>query len=502
MPHRCRLSAFGREPVAGSRKQEMRRTFYEEQARYRRATWRWTMLAAAAAIVMGLPLSLVLTPVVYLLALVTLHSVDGVLPISPVVWASVDKMAALIPTAIDAYESGPWQLLRVAGPLAAVLIVPGAVTILVVWLGVRRLLERVGLEATLQALGARAPDSVLEERQFQNVVEEIAIAAGLTAPAVWVTEHLSANMALVGTTPDRAAIVVSRRLLNTCDRDETQALVAHLIASLAHGDQAIALRIESVYLTGAALNALVNAPFGRAGRQVVGALLRALVHKGSPHDATRALATLLHEWEAPANDLTRFLERDATRPPSVWRHVLHLLLLPLYLVNMAVLITASLVEAGLVAPVLAAVCRARRYLADASAVELARNPTQLARALRNIAGSLGDPHWAPARLLTVVASDVTDPWRSPGGLTNAHPPAEKRIKRLAAQGAILSWEPQAAEPRRWPSVLEVVGAIVLVPLVALMAYLSAVIVALVTVLAIGAMAVTLAAIHGVFQLLQ
>jgi hypothetical protein len=43
---------------------------------------------------------------------------------------------------------------------------------------------------------------------------------------------------------------------------------------------------------------------------------------------------------------------------------------------------------------------------------------------------------------------------------------------------------------------------VLVPLVAMMAYLSAVVVALVTVLAMGAMAVTLAAIHGVFQLLQ
>jgi hypothetical protein len=169
---------------------------------------------------------------------------------------------------------------------------------------------------------------------------------------------------------------------------------------------------------------------------------------------------------------------------------------------MAVLVTAGLLEAGLVAPVLAAACRTRRYLADASAVELTRNPTQLARALRNIAGSLGDPHWAPARLLTVVASDVTDPWRTPGGLTNAHPPAEKRIKRLAAKGAMITWQPRAPAPRARRAVLEYLGALVLVPLVAMMAYLSAVVVALVTVLAMGAMAVTLAAIHGVFQLLQ
>jgi Zn-dependent protease with chaperone function len=481
----------------------MRQTFYDEQARYRRATWRWTTLAAVAAVVMGLPLSLVLTPMIYCAALVALHLVEGVLPIAPVVWASVDGMAALIPTVAQAYEAGPRQLLLVAGPLALALLVPGAAAILVVWIGVRRLLERVGVEATLEALGARAPQhAVLEEQQFQSLVEETAVAADIAAPAVHVTEHLSANMALVGTAPERAAIVASRRLLNTCDRDETQALVAHLIASLANGDQAIALRVESVHLTGAALNALVNAPFGRAGRHVLAALARAFVRRASSGDATRALATLLHEWSEPSNDLTRFLERDTARPPSVWRHLLHLLLLPLYLLNVAVLVTAGLLEAGLVAPALAAVCRTRRYLADATAVQLTRNPTQLARALRNIASSLGDPHWAPARLVTVVASDVADPWRTPGGLTNAHPPAEKRIKRLAAHGAMITWQPRAPAPHARRTVLEYLGALVLVPLVALMAYVSAIVVALVTVLAMGAMAVALAVIHGVFQLLQ
>jgi len=322
------------------------------------------------------------------------------------------------------------------------------------------------------------------------------------SPGVWVTEHLSANMALVGTAPDRAGVVVSRRLLNTCDRDETQALVAHLVASLSNGDQAIALRIESVYLTGAALNALVNAPFGRSGRHVLRAMARAVSNRRSPEEATRALATLLREWSEPSNDLTRFFERDPTRPPSVWRHLLHLLLLPLYLLNMAVRVTADLVEAGVVAPVLAVVCRSRRYLADRCAVELASNPSQLARALRNIAGSLGDPHWAPARLVTVVASDVVDPWRSPGGLTNAHPPAEKRIKRLVSKGAIVTWEPRAPAQRSRRSALEVAGVVMLVPLFATTAYLSAVVVALVTVLAMGAMAITLAAIHSVFRLLQ
>lgn len=481
----------------------MQPSFFTERSRYRGATWRWTLLAAGAAVVLGLPLSLAVTPVAYLLSLVGLKLVDGLLPIPPAVWSAVDGMAALVPTALQAYEQGPWQLVSVVAPFAAALVLPGALAILVVWLGVQWLLARVALDATLQVLGARPPqDSVFEEDQFRQLVEEVAAAAGVAPPGAWITEHLSPNLALVGAAPEHAGIVASRRLLNTCDREETHALVAHLAASLANGDQAIALRIESVYLTGTALNALVNAPFGRGGRRVVRALIRALIKRHSLQDATRALAVLLHEWGEPSNDLTRFFERDTTRPPSVWRGVLHLALLPVYLMNMAVFVTAGLVEAGLVAPALTAVCRARRYLADASAIELTGNPTQLARALRNIAGSLGDPHWAPARFRTVVASDVVDPWRSPGGLTNAHPPAEKRIKRLAALGAILAWAPRDLARRSRLGALELAGAVVIFPFMATMAYLSAVVVALVTLLAMGAMAVTLAAIHGLFQLLQ
>jgi heat shock protein HtpX len=480
----------------------MRTSFYEEQARNRRATWRWTLLAGVAVVVMGLPLSLVLTPVVYLVVLVLLHLVEQIATVPQPVWGAVDRMAALLPTALDAYRAGPRELIAGIGPLAALLIIPGAIAIVVVWLAVRRLLENVGLEATLRALGARAPQvEVFEEQQLRNIVEEMALAAGIAVPGVWISEQLSPNIALVGSSVERAAVVASRRLLNTCDRAETQALVAHVIASLVNGDPAIAVRIESVYLTGAALNAFVNAPFGPAGRRSVLAMLGALFRRPNQADATKALETLLLEWGSPSNDLTRFLERDATRPPSVWRQLLHLLLIPLYLLNMAVMVTAGLLEAGLVGPLLSSVWRARRFLADAGAVELTRSPTQLARALHNIGGALGDPHWAPARLQTVVASDVSNPVRTPGGLTNAHPPAETRIKRLAKQGAVVTWEPRPAAPPAF-GFLSALGAVVVVPLVALMAYMVAMVVAVVTVLAVGAMAVTLAAIHGVFQLLQ
>jgi Zn-dependent protease with chaperone function len=489
-----------------------RTTFFDEQARYRRWTWRWTVVSAVAVAVMGLPLSLILTPVVYLVALVALHFTSRIVAVPPEVWAWVDGVGTLVPRALEASDRGVRAAAEVILPAAPVLIAPGALGILIVWHSVRRMLESVGIEATLHALGARkARPTDLEERQLANVVDEMAIAACMLPPALWINEQIAPNLALIGTSPDRAAIVVSRPLLNTCDRAETQALVAHLMASLAHNDPAIALRIESVYLTGAALNALVNAPFGPAGRRVVGVLLRALVRRAKPAEAMAALETLLQEWSGPSNDLTRFLERDSRRPRSVVRELMHLPLLPLYFLNMAVLITAGLLEAGLVGPILAAVWRTRRYLADASAVQLTRNPSDLARALHNISGSPGDPKWIPARLQTVVASDVTNPLKNPGGLTSSHPPVAKRIRRLEAQGAALPWkQPRTtsrdvevvARPRRRKSVGQMAALVAFFPLLVVLAYLMLALVAFVTVLAMAAMGVVLAVIHQIFVLLR
>jgi Zn-dependent protease with chaperone function len=481
----------------------MNQTFVDRQAHHRGARWRWTLLAAGAAVTLGLPLSLALTPVAYGALLLILHLVDGVLAVPVAVWRAVDRVAALIPATIDAYPRGLGQVLQTVGPTTAALLLPGVTLTVLMWLGICRLLDRVGLEASVQALGARAPqESVLEEQRFQETLQSVSAGAGIEPPAAFVTEHRSANVALVGPSTEHAAVVVSRRLLNTCDGEEVHALAGHMVASLANGDQLVVSRIESVYLTSAILRALLNAPFGRRGAEVMLAFARAMVRPASTDHATRALSAILREWAEPSTDLTRFFERDTTRPPSVWRGALRLLLLPIYALNMAVFVTADLVEAGLVAPVLAAVARARRYHADASTVELTGNATQLARALRNIAGSLGDPHWAPARLRTIVASDVTDPWRSPGGLTNAHPPAEKRIKRLAGRGAVLSWEPRGLAHRSPHPRLDTMGTLVLLPVMATMAYLSAIVVALTALLAMGAMAAALAAIRGIFLLLQ
>ena len=120
---------------------------------------------------------------------------------------------------------------------AVCLLVPGILAMLALWALLRRLFSGAGVGGLVIGLGAREPDLTdLEERQLVNVVEEMAIAAGLPAPRVMLLDGQIANAAVVGSAPEDAVVVVSRRLLDEMDRDETQGILAHQIASIGNGD--------------------------------------------------------------------------------------------------------------------------------------------------------------------------------------------------------------------------------------------------------------------------
>jgi hypothetical protein len=59
--------------------------------------------------------------------------------------------------------------------LASTPILPGVLLMMALWLGVRALFRRAGVGGVLLAIGARDPrPGDLEERQLQNVIEEMA----------------------------------------------------------------------------------------------------------------------------------------------------------------------------------------------------------------------------------------------------------------------------------------------------------------------------------------
>jgi len=65
------------------------------------------------------------------------------------------------------------------------------------------------------------------------------------------------NAAVTGLDVDDSTIVVTRGLLDTLDRDETQGVIAHLVGSVGNGDLRIASIIFSIYQTWGALAILL-----------------------------------------------------------------------------------------------------------------------------------------------------------------------------------------------------------------------------------------------------
>src|SRR4030095_770328 len=103
------------------------------------------------------------------------------------------------------------------------------------------------------------------EQQLGNVVEEMALAAGVPPPRVLLLDTPVINAAAVGSSPNDATPIISRRILDECDRDETQGVIGHLIGSIGNGDLRIAFLMISVVLTFGTLVTLLRAPFSSHG---------------------------------------------------------------------------------------------------------------------------------------------------------------------------------------------------------------------------------------------
>jgi Zn-dependent protease with chaperone function len=89
-------------------------------------------------------------------------------------------------------------------------------------------------------------EKALKELQLVNVVQEMAIAAGLHAPKVMLIDSPGANAGIIGTSPEDARLIVSRRFIEDLDRNELEGAVAHLIASIGNGDLHISMRMTAV----------------------------------------------------------------------------------------------------------------------------------------------------------------------------------------------------------------------------------------------------------------
>ncbi len=248
-----------------------------------------------------------------------------------------------------------------------------------------------------RTLGGRAltgEESDPRYRRLENVVEEMAIAAGLPVPAVYVLDQESGiNAFAAGLGTRDAAIAVTRGALETLTRDELQGVVGHEFSHILNGDMRLNQRLLG-YLFGLMVVSLI-------GRTILEAAGRGRVGRSSA------------SARAPARGA---LGLGLTGAPA------------LAVAGLGLIVLGWLgVLAGRVLQ--AAVSRQRELLADASAVQFTRNPAGLAGALRKIAASGHGARLTAARRDEVRHMLFADSRRL-AGLLATHPTIERRLQAL------------------------------------------------------------------------
>jgi Zn-dependent protease with chaperone function len=490
--------------------------FADEQRRYRRKSWRFSLFAAIAVLTTGIPACIVATPVIYAFVLLVAYIINTISPISSTTWAALQRLSEAIPRGVEAISEGgsALDIPRVATGVA-VLVVPGALLMLALWIAVRGLVGRVGVGWALDRVGARALNTRdPEERQLGNLVEEIAVAAGVKPPRVMLIDSTDTNAAVTGLDVDDSTILVTRGLLDTLDRDETQAVIAHLVGSVGNGDLRIASIIFSIYQTWGALSMLLNAPVERRARKAVWRALKV---------AFRSRSRTVDQWEAEfvSDELVRGAIVEDGDPNDVGERVLSsssddnranvfekgyvMVMLPLIMGALVVRFAIFVSSVVLIGPIISFMWRTRRHLADAMAVQLTRYPNGLVTALHKLSISRESSVKGAGGLeflFIVWPGGTASKDAVIGQFARMHPKLHKRQRRLRALGATNVSDAQASGERWTPG--KTVGVLLLTlligPLSAIALGLSVALIGMLTMLTLMMMMVLMFAVWGGLKL--
>lgn len=366
-----------------------RESFFDAQKRNRRATWRLSFVSAFATLVMGIPLALTITPLLYAGGLLIADIVNIWMPLPQSFWQQSSELARYGLTAFKWMTGGPMPDVNALAVGIAVLLLPGAILSVGLWLGINSLFRRAGVGGALLALKAREPNpSELKELQLADVVQEMAIAAGLPAPKIMLIDSAAANAAAIGTSPANARIVITRGMLERLTRDELEGALAHLVASIGNGDLKIAFRVTSVFETFGLLVALINSTFGPHSRRTLWRIIRYGLRlkanaEGDAAEASAVADLLSRSAELATDDIDNLFD-TTSKKKSIFRSIRNFLLFPIFFTNVAIKLSLWFFSFSMLQPSVALLWRKRIYLADAAAVQLTRNPDGLAEALRKL----------------------------------------------------------------------------------------------------------------------
>jgi len=225
-----------------------------------------------------------------------------------------------------------------------------------------------------------------EEPRLHNIVEGIAIAAGVPKPDVYVVPEQAPNAFATGRDPQHSSIAVTQGLLDMMNRVELEGVIGHEMSHILDRDILIGTVVATVVGAAVLMSEIAMRSWfwgGGRGRR-----------DSSGGDTAGAVALIL------------------------------------FAVGIVLLIIAPL--AGQLIKL--SVSRNREYLADAEGVALTRYPPGLISALEKIAAA---PHAMRAANNATAHLWLDQPSRVPGDdtstmekLFSTHPPIAERIKRL------------------------------------------------------------------------
>lgn len=251
----------------------------------------------------------------------------------------------------------------------------GIVIAVIVALGATMFTLSSGHKLVLSVSGAKPADPA-QYLQLHNIVETLAIGDGLPKPEVYVIDDPSPNAFATGVSPQRAAITVTTGLLQTMDREELEGVIGHEMSHIKNYDVRLIL--------------IVSTLLGMAG----------------------LFASLI--WRIGFNVRARGKNAGQT---------FIVLIVAGVLLSIVAFVVGPLIKLAL--------SRRREALADASGVELTRNPVGLIRALQKLQAN--DQPFAKFNHAT-AAMCIDDPLQHHESwfhhLFDTHPPIEERIAAL------------------------------------------------------------------------
>ena len=215
-------------------------------------------------------------------------------------------------------------------------------------------------------------------REIFRSVENVALAAGLPTPRVYIIDDDSMNAFATGRGPRDASVALTRGIIKRLNKLELEGVIAHEMAHIGNRD----IRLDMLLITGVGVTVFA-----------ADILMSVIMSSGNSHndkDKGNGAAVLMMVWLA-------FM-------------VFNFVITPLLRM---------------------AVSRNREYAADATGAQITRNPAALASALRKITTDARVECLDKVKAMSAMC--IANP-RAPrellGELLATHPSVEKRIARL------------------------------------------------------------------------